>query len=420
MDRESRAAQTDRPRRWAMAVIAAGVVARVAGYAYNRSLWCDEASLADNIVHRTLRELAAPLANEQGAPLGFLAIEKTVTLAFGTSEYALRLFPLVAALVSLPVFLAVARRTLPQRTMLFALALFALADPLVLRGGGEAVFERCHDRLAPDLAGPRDAPARTRSAGVADRRHRRGGRHLDFTSRGVRARRHRCDVHGWRPGPARPGHRRAACRGWSHLVHQFRRLLRRRAHDPDRERLSRAVLAVEVRAAAVGRVVRRRGMARCRKETRRQLGIRHRDAGVDRGGRCAAPIVAPRGSAPAAPRMHRVPCRHRARVSVLGPPDTVSASLRADRPLRRRHDHRRWAQPESPARRDAADAGRPAPGCQSQRLQIDRSGTCVQKHGTRSHGWPQPTSPETSCTSIPARGRTTATTDDDTHCRQMP
>lgn len=112
-------------------LVAVGAVLRLAQYAFNRSLWSDEASLALAVIGLSGNELLQPLPQSQLAPVGFLLLENLAVSAFGTGELALRLVPLTAGLVSLPLFLAVARRCLVLPAVPVAMALFALADPLV-------------------------------------------------------------------------------------------------------------------------------------------------------------------------------------------------------------------------------------------------------------------------------------------------
>jgi hypothetical protein len=76
--------------------IAAGVLLRLRQYSLNSSFWADEASLAINLVMRTLGQLTQPLSYQQAAPIGFLFIEKISVILLGNTEYAMRLFPLVA------------------------------------------------------------------------------------------------------------------------------------------------------------------------------------------------------------------------------------------------------------------------------------------------------------------------------------
>lgn len=112
-------------------VIGFGVVVRVAQYLWNRSLWADEAVLALNIVNRSYGELLQPLDYDQGAPLGFLMVEKLAVQVFGDNEYALRLFPLICGIVSLFLFYQLANRFIQGWAIPIALALFASLHYLV-------------------------------------------------------------------------------------------------------------------------------------------------------------------------------------------------------------------------------------------------------------------------------------------------
>jgi len=114
-----------------IALVIFGAALRIYAYAGNPSLWLDEAALAQNIIGRSFAGLLAPLDRQQVAPLGFLWLEKAAVSLFGTSEYALRLVPLLASIAALPLFAIVARRLLEPIAALFALALFATATPLV-------------------------------------------------------------------------------------------------------------------------------------------------------------------------------------------------------------------------------------------------------------------------------------------------
>lgn len=114
-----------------IALVLFGAALRIYAYAGNPSLWLDEAALAQNIIGRSFVGLLAPLDRQQVAPLGFLWLEKAAVSLFGTSEYALRLVPLLASLATLPLFALVARRLLAPIAAIFALALFATATPLL-------------------------------------------------------------------------------------------------------------------------------------------------------------------------------------------------------------------------------------------------------------------------------------------------
>ena len=118
--------------RLAVALLLVGAGFRVGQYAIGAALWHDELALARNIVEKPIRELlTAPLDYTQVAPPGFLLIEKAAIIILGNNEYALRLFPLLCALASLPLFTYIARRTLLPGAALLAVALFSLSPTLV-------------------------------------------------------------------------------------------------------------------------------------------------------------------------------------------------------------------------------------------------------------------------------------------------
>ncbi len=112
-------------------LLVTGSVLRAAPFLLDRSLWLDEAKLALNVLERSPAQLFGPLDYDQAAPVGFLLLEKQAVVAFGEGERALRLVPLLAGVASLWLFFLVARRWLSPAESLLALALFALAQPLV-------------------------------------------------------------------------------------------------------------------------------------------------------------------------------------------------------------------------------------------------------------------------------------------------
>ncbi|MBI5093013.1 MAG: hypothetical protein HZB26_11315 [Candidatus Hydrogenedentes bacterium] len=111
--------------------VAFGLLLRGAEYLENRSLWLDESFLSLNIIQKPIGELHKPLDYKQGAPLGFLIAQKLCVLAFGGSEYALRLFPLVCSMAALIFFARLALGAFPPFHALIAVTLFAVADPLI-------------------------------------------------------------------------------------------------------------------------------------------------------------------------------------------------------------------------------------------------------------------------------------------------
>jgi Dolichyl-phosphate-mannose-protein mannosyltransferase len=121
--------------RLAVVLLLVGIGLRIGQYAIGAALWYDELALARNAVDKPIRELlTVPLDHAQVAPPGFLLIEKAAISALGNNEYALRLFPLLCALVALPLFADVARRTLPPGAALLAVALFSLSPTVISLG----------------------------------------------------------------------------------------------------------------------------------------------------------------------------------------------------------------------------------------------------------------------------------------------
>ena len=115
-----------------IAIIGLGVVLRIRQYIVNRSLWLDEALLALNIMNKSFLELSHPLDYDQGAPLGFLWIEKSLTTILDSSEYSLRLFPLIGSILSLFIFYFILLKYLNnRRTVFIALLLYAISTPLI-------------------------------------------------------------------------------------------------------------------------------------------------------------------------------------------------------------------------------------------------------------------------------------------------
>jgi hypothetical protein len=112
-------------------IISFGILIRLVQYLSNRSLWADEAVLALNIINRSYLELAQPLDYEQGAPIGFLFVEKVAIQLLGNNEFALRLFPLLAGIVSLFLFAKLLQICLLPIGRPIALVIFANLSYLI-------------------------------------------------------------------------------------------------------------------------------------------------------------------------------------------------------------------------------------------------------------------------------------------------
>jgi len=108
-------------------IILLGISLAIYQFFYNRSLWNDEAALALNIIDKSFSQLLQPLDYKQVAPIAYLFVEKFLTLLMGKSEYALRIFSLVAFILSIPMMYLVSNRLTNNKTLsLFASALFSV------------------------------------------------------------------------------------------------------------------------------------------------------------------------------------------------------------------------------------------------------------------------------------------------------
>jgi hypothetical protein len=119
------------PARLAWLIIAVGIAVRLSAYLHNRSVWMDEAMLWLNVISRPYAGLLLPLDYDQAAPVGFLVLLKFAVETLGSSEYVLRLVPLLAGCFSLVLFYRLARQWMAPGAVPIALGLFALSDYLI-------------------------------------------------------------------------------------------------------------------------------------------------------------------------------------------------------------------------------------------------------------------------------------------------
>lgn len=112
-------------------IVLAGIAVRLAAWSGDRDLWTDESMLALNLVARSPAGLLQPLDWNQGAPVGFLLAMKATVTAFGVSERALRLVPLLGSFAGLAGFAWLAAKWLPRSVAVFAAILFSLSPVLV-------------------------------------------------------------------------------------------------------------------------------------------------------------------------------------------------------------------------------------------------------------------------------------------------
>jgi hypothetical protein len=122
---------TPKPATLLLFSLGLGLSARLVQYAFNRSLWLDEAFLALNLLRRDFAGLLGPLDDYQTAPAGFLWVEKALVRLLGDSEYALRLFPLLGGLAAVFLFYHLAKTSLGMRGTLLAVTLLSWSQPLI-------------------------------------------------------------------------------------------------------------------------------------------------------------------------------------------------------------------------------------------------------------------------------------------------
>ena len=113
---------------WVLVIV--GGLLRTVVYLRAEPLWGDEAMLAANF-DRPLMEQMTGLNYYQVAPPGFLLLTRLSYLVLGDKELALRLVPLLAGLLALPLFYQLARHVLPPVGTVLAVALFALSPYLI-------------------------------------------------------------------------------------------------------------------------------------------------------------------------------------------------------------------------------------------------------------------------------------------------
>ncbi|RVU01609.1 glycosyltransferase family 39 protein [Mucilaginibacter limnophilus] len=120
------------------AIVGIGIAIRLFHLIDNRSLWEDEVYLSTGIVHYNYHQLATqPMPYQQKAPLGYLYVVKTFTYLLGNTEIALRLFSFICGVLSLIIFIQVAKFFLKPGGVIAAVAIMAFS-PIILYHGVEA------------------------------------------------------------------------------------------------------------------------------------------------------------------------------------------------------------------------------------------------------------------------------------------
>jgi hypothetical protein len=118
-------------RQWLIGLIAIGAIARLARYALRFPLWEDECFLCINLADRDYAQLLEPMQFYQVAPVPFIWLQKATINLLGFNEWTLRLWPIIASLASLWLYVWLTGRLLTGKARLFAVGLFAVAYPCI-------------------------------------------------------------------------------------------------------------------------------------------------------------------------------------------------------------------------------------------------------------------------------------------------
>jgi Dolichyl-phosphate-mannose-protein mannosyltransferase len=112
-------------------IVLAGVIARIVQYAQRRPLYIDDVLLMLNIASRGYRDLLRPLVIEQSAPALFLWAQRFIVNVLGVSDLTFTLISFITGLAVLPMAWSFARRLVDRETSMLAVAMLALAPPLI-------------------------------------------------------------------------------------------------------------------------------------------------------------------------------------------------------------------------------------------------------------------------------------------------
>lgn len=121
-----------------VAAVIVGSSCRVAQYVSRQSFWRDESGLLVNVMRYGARELpfrtldAVPNFTQAAPPLFLLAL-KGIVNRFGADEYATRFLPMLAGVLSVPLFAAACWRLLPAAGAAWAVWFFAVSDNLIFQ-----------------------------------------------------------------------------------------------------------------------------------------------------------------------------------------------------------------------------------------------------------------------------------------------
>ncbi len=112
-----------------LAILLIGGITRLVIFGQNRSMFLDEANLARNVVEKSPEAFFKALDYEQYAPPLFMLLQKFNVWWLGATEYAIRLFPLVAGLISLYLLYKIALKFVkPGPGLMVILFVFAFSE----------------------------------------------------------------------------------------------------------------------------------------------------------------------------------------------------------------------------------------------------------------------------------------------------
>jgi len=113
-------------------VIVVGIFLRLFHYFSNRSLWLDEGYLVSSLLRLNYHELLnTSLDYQQKAPVGFLLVVKFFLTLLGNNQYSLRIVPLLSGILSILVFVPVAKYFLKEWGLFTAATIICLSPAFI-------------------------------------------------------------------------------------------------------------------------------------------------------------------------------------------------------------------------------------------------------------------------------------------------
>ncbi len=115
-------------------LILIGILLRLKSFLENRSFWLDEAWVASETAHRSLKEI---LTNQRifsdlaQTSIGFSLLTKISTILFGNNEYAFRLLPFICGIISIFLFYLLLKKVASPLVQTIALGLFVFSNKLI-------------------------------------------------------------------------------------------------------------------------------------------------------------------------------------------------------------------------------------------------------------------------------------------------